>query len=275
MEATWRGLDRLVREFGGEENLKISLLDVSKAELAADVKAQENLAQTGVFKALREQGWALILGSCVFNGSVDDLELLGRLGKIAASLGAPFVAAANPHWVGCESLTRQPDADQWTRPLAAEVRDGWAALRGLPEAAHLGLVLPRVLIRQPYGRGSDVIDAFPFEELSVEPAHDDYLWASGAFVCGYVIAEAFRANGWELTVAGAGELDDLPVHKFTKDGETQIKPGAEVWLSERTGDRISGQGFMPLLSIKGRGAVRLASLQSIALPSQPLAVRTA
>src|SRR6185503_176479 len=39
LEAAWRGLDLLVRNFGAEENLKLFLIDISKEELASDVKA--------------------------------------------------------------------------------------------------------------------------------------------------------------------------------------------------------------------------------------------
>jgi predicted component of type VI protein secretion system len=129
-------------------------------------------------------------------------------------------------------------------------------------------------MRQPYGKGSDEVEVFAFEELVGEDSHDSYLWGCGAFVCGFLLADAFRAEGWDMTVGGAGELDDLPVYRFSKDGETQIKPCAEVWLSERVGDRISSQGLMALLSIKGRGAVRLVNAQSVAASAQSLALRT-
>jgi hypothetical protein len=42
----------------------------------------------------------------------------------------------------------------------------------------------------------------------------------------------------------------------------------------KVGDRISSQGLMALLSIKGRGAVRLVNAQSVAASAQSLALRT-
>jgi predicted component of type VI protein secretion system len=83
----------------------------------------------------------------------------------------------------------------------------------------------------------------------------------------------FRTEGWEMSASGPGELNDLPVFKFTEDVETKVKPCAEVWLSERTGERILESGLMPLLSVKGRGAVRLAGLQSVAQPAAALSIR--
>ncbi len=273
LEAVWRGLDRLVREYGAEANLKLHLLDVTKEELTADLKAQENLEQAGLFPTLRDQPWAVWIGDYTFGDCAEEMEVLGRMANISARLGTAFVAGASPHLVGCDSLALHPDPDDWIHPMSAEGREAWAALRGLPEASHVGLALPRVMLRQPYGKGSDPIEAFAFEELAGDPRHESYLWGNAAFVCGGLLADAFRAEGWELRAGGPGEIDDLPVHRFTQDGETRVQPCAEVWFSERAGDRILSQGLMPLLSIKGRGAVRLANMQSAARPSQPLSLR--
>jgi type VI secretion system protein ImpC len=274
MEATWRGLDLLVREFGGEENIKLHLLDGSKDELAADLRAHDDLAQTAVFKSLRDQNWTVLVGAFSFEASRENVELLARMTKVSAALGAPFLAAAGPQFIGCDSLAAHPDPDEWTQPLNSEVREAWAALRALPEASHLGLTLPRVLMRQPYGKGSDPIDRLSFEELAGESAHESFLWGNSAFVCGYLLADAFRAEGWSMETGGYGELDGLPIYKFASDGETTVKPCAEAWLTERAGERILGHGLIPILSIKGRGAVRVAGLQSVALPPKPLELRT-
>ena len=146
------------------------------------------------------------------------------------------------------------------------------ALRALGEARHLGLVLPRVLLRQPYGKGSDPVETFAFEEIGHEAAHESFLWGNGAFVAGHLLADLFRSDGWEMTLGGPGELDELPVFSFVEEGESKVKPCAEVWLSERTGERILEQGLMPLLSIKGRGGVRLAGLRSVAQPAETLSI---
>ena len=272
IEAAWRGLDLLVREYGGEDNIKLFLIDVSKAELAADLKSQEDLQHTALFKMLREKSWATLVLDGVYSESIEDIETLGRIAKVAAALGAPCCAAACPRFVGCDSFVTHPHPDEWLQPLTKESSDGWSALRALPEASYLGLTVPRVLLRQPYGNGSDPIESLSFEELSGEPAHDAYLWGSGAFVCGHVLAGAFRADGWEMTTTGAGELEDLPVHKFVDRGETTVKPCAEAWLSVRAGERILNHGLMPILSIKGRGAVQIANLQAVASPAKPLSI---
>ena len=274
LEAAWRGADLLVRQFGGEENLKISLIDLSHEELAADLQATEELSRSHTCKLLREQAsdspWALLIGSYMFRPITEDLQTLGRVGKISAMLGAPFLAGATPGFVGCDSFGAHADPDDWDKPMTGAVLETWQALRELPEASSVGLALPRFLVRQPYGKQSDPITAFPFEELPAGGAHELFLWGNPAVLCGSVLADAFQADGWEMQAAGSGEIGDLPVYKFKDDGETKVKPCAEAWLSERAGEAIQSRGFMPLLSIKGRDAVRLAYIQSIALASSSL-----
>ena len=272
LEATWRGLDLLVRAHGAEENLKLYMFDVSKEELMADLKAQEELASGGFYKAMRDGGWAVLIGAFTFDATVEETEALGRIAKTSALLGAPFLAGASPRLVGCDSLTAHPHPDEWSLAMPAASREAWASLRALPEASYLGLTMPRVLLRQPYGKGSDPIESLPFEELTGVPTHEGFLWGCGSFVCGYLLADAFLAEGWDFTPGGSGELDDLPVFKFVRDGETNVQPCAEAWLSERAGERVLSEGLMPLLSIKGRGAVRLVSLQSVSQSGKALSL---
>jgi type VI secretion system protein ImpC len=65
----------------------------------------------------------------------------------------------------------------------------------------------------------------------------------------------------------------LPAHVYQKDGEAELKPCAEVLLTEEAVDLLLAGGLMPLISIKGADRVKLARFQSIALPAEPLAGR--
>ena len=158
-------------------------------------------------------------------------------------------------------------------PLPAEVGEAWDALRALPETACLGLALPRFLLRQPYGRDSDPIEAFPFEELPPDLAHESYLWGNPALLCAQALAEAFRADGWAMQAGGHAEIADLPVHRFHQDGETRVKPCAEAWLSDRASDAIAERGLIAVQSVKGRDAVRVPNVQSVRDPPTALVGR--
>jgi type VI secretion system protein ImpC len=67
-----------------------------------------------------------------------------------------------------------------------------------------------------------------------------------------------------MLAGGSGEVGELPVHKFKENGETKVKPCAEAWLSERAAQSMLGKGLMPVLSIRGRDAMRLKARQLVA-----------
>jgi type VI secretion system protein ImpC len=272
LESAWRGVDFLVRRVETDRLLSIDLLDVSKADLAADLSAGEELSRTGLYKHLVErtvrapggQPWAVVLGCYSFGPTPEDAELLGRVARIAGQGGCPFLAAASPHVVGCESFGKHADPDDWTRSIEPDGRGAWSALRQLPEAARIGLALPRFLLRQPYGRKSDPTEALAFEELRDPPDHEHYLWGNPAFAVACALAQAFSESGWDLKPGEVSAIDGLPTHVYVDDGESQVKPCAEAILTERALQPLFDAGVMPLVSVRGQDQVRLGSFQSLA-----------
>jgi type VI secretion system protein ImpC len=280
LESAWRALNWLVTGLETGEELEIHLLDASKAELAADIAAADTeLPGSALYRRLVEQGpqtpggrpWSLIVGAYGFAGAGADLGLLAALGAIAAQAGGAFLAAAEPAVLGCRSLAETPDPDGWP-DLDPDVAAGWRALRRAPAARSIGLALPRVLLRLPYGRRSDPIEAFAFEELSGAEGHEGYLWGNPAFACALLIAQAFQEDGWDLRPGDRLDLGDLPAHSYTdEDGEARLTPCAEVLLSQRAAGAVLARGVMPLMSHRNLNAVRLLRLQSLADPPAALA----
>jgi type VI secretion system protein ImpC len=199
------------------------------------------------------------------------MALLWRLGQIARLAGAPFIAAASPRFVGSDDLASSPDPDDWGPSPADE---GWSELRRSDEAPYLGLALPRVLLRAPYGPEDSSIESFPFAEFPGPAAHESYLWANPAFALALLLGPAFDASGHFDPTDFDPNLTDLPLAmERTEDGETRVKPCAEVLLGSRAAERILDAGLMPLQSVREQGVVRLARLVSIAEPAAPLGFR--
>ena len=281
IESAWRGVHFLVSRLETDEQLKLYLLDISKAELAADLGATDNLRSTRIYKLLAEQTvetfggepWAVLAGNYTFDNSHEDAELLGRIAKIAKAAGAPFIAAANDKVLGCESLAKTPDPDDWQRPTDTKDSQAWEELRKLPEASYLGLTLPRFLLRLPYGADTDPIERFDFEEMIGVPDHDDYLWGNPSFACVYLLAQAFSRYGWNLRPGIIQDIEGLPLYIYKEEGESRVKPCAEVVLTERAAEIILDKGLMPLLCFRNQDIIRLARFQSIADPLTSMAGR--
>ena len=281
VEATWRAVDLLVRRLDTDEGLKLYLLDVSKEELAEDMSGAQDLRASGAYRLLVEQAvgtpggqpWALWAGNYTFSQTAEDGLLLARLGLVAQAAGAPFLAAADSRLFSCAALVATPDPDDWRATPAADAKEVWAALRATPQAAYLGLAAPRFLLRLPYGNEASVTEAFAFEELSGGGPHEAFLWGNPAFACALLLGEAYNRAGWDLRPGMIQEVGSLPAYVYEDDDEGQLKPCAEVVLSDRASEQILSAGAMPLLSFAASAKVRLARFQSLAEPPAALAGR--
>ena len=96
------------------------------------------------------------------------------------------------------------------------------------------------------------------------PKHHDYAWGNPAFACAYLMAEAFTQVGWDMRPGEALDIEDLPAHVYKKDGETVMKPCAEVLMTVSEAEALMDRGLIPLLSMKDSDRVHVAGFRSIA-----------
>ena len=279
LEAAWRSLNMLVTSMETGEYLSLHLLDVAKDELFDDLSsAGEDMGASELYSILVEQAvdtfggepWSLLVGNYTFSTSAEDVALLAALGVVASHAGGPFLAAADPHVLGCRSLVDIPDAHDWLE-MEQDVTQRWQALRHSSVASWLGLALPRLLIRLPYGSDTDRVDGFNFEEMTAAPVHETFLWGNPAFYCALLIARSFTERGWSMQLGDYLQIDELPAYIHKRNGESKLQPCAEVCLSDRTMEKILSLGIMPFISHRSSNIVRLARFQSVAEPLKALA----
>ena len=281
IEAAWRTVFFLVRNLETTSRLKVLLIDLSKDELSRDLVSSPDLTSTGIHRLLVDKSvgtpgaepWTILVGNYSFGPSREDAELLGRMAKVAAAAGAPFIAGATPGVLGCDSIADLPDRRKWTTPPAAEAAKAWAELRRRPEARYLGLALPRFLIRLPYGKDTGSTELFDFEEITDVADHEDYLWANPALAVALLLAQTFSEQGWELRPGTLVDVSGVPIHIYTEDGESRSEPCAEVLLTQTAAEAMLEKGFMPLASLKDQPIVRVVRFQSLADPPTALAGR--
>jgi len=280
LEAAWRAVDFLVRRLETGSDLELWVLDAAKAELARTFTDGSDFRSSWIHRVLVERTvgisgrvpWAVLIGDYTFESSPEDVAILSAMAHLAHAARAPFVAAAGARLLGCESLEQTPDPDDWRAPDEAD-RRRWTDLRRSPEAAYLGLAFPRFLLRLPYGREGERLEAFDFEELPDGRSHDAYLWGNPAMGCAVLLGQAFSEHGWAFRPGAVQEIDGLPLYVYEDGRERRVKPCAEVLLTLRAAEIVLDHGLMPLLSLRDRDVVRLARFQSIRDPLTPLAGR--
>ncbi|MGH9664954.1 MAG: type VI secretion system contractile sheath domain-containing protein, partial [Bryobacteraceae bacterium] len=253
LEAAWRALFFLIRHIETGVDLKVFILNSPKEALASDLLPAADLRLTSLYKTLIKDlsapgshPWSVVAGNYTFAAENEDVELLGRIGLLAASAHAPFLAAATP------------DPEAWLPPGAA-----WRELQQIPEARYLGVALPRFLLRLPYGAKTSPIESFAFEEMPESSEHGNYLWGNPVFACVRLLAEAFSLDGWSLRPGTALDIDGLPIHVYREDGEAVTKPCAELHISYADAQKLMENGLMPLLSMKDSDRVHLAGFRAL------------
>lgn len=243
LEAAWRGLYFLTRRLDTDEQLKIYVMDLPREDLTAGTGLAD------LARAAEGQPTAVIAGLYAFAPS--DEEALERIAALAEIASAPFLAGLAPDVVGIEEVFGQ---------LRASLKARW-----------IGLALPRFLLRLPYGAATDEAETFGFEEMPSPPQHERYLWGNPAIACAYLLGEAFSRYGWKMRPGMVQDIEVLPAHVYTVDGVKELKPCAEILMTEKAADLLLDRGFMPLASMKGTDRVRLVRFQSLAKPEAALA----
>lgn len=274
VEAAWRSIFRMVREIETSPMLTIDVVDLPRAVLDAELAPDRPVERSALHRLLVDEPsepWSLVIGDWTFGTASEDAAVLERIAGIAEAAGSPFIAGAAASLTGCPRFEGLPDPADWATVEGEE----WAALRRSPSARFVGLVLPRMLVRLPYGPDAEPVDTFEFEEPSDPPVHDDYLWGNGAWACAILLGQAFARDGADMNPGLHLELAGLPLHLVRRDGAVEAQPCAESLMSERAAARILELGLMPLASLKERDAVRLVRYQSISDPPSRLAGRWA
>jgi len=263
LEAAWRGVHWLVSSLELDENLELQLFDVTREELLADiVAAGGTLAHTGLYRALVDRwrnveghGWSALVVLIDFGSSDADIGLLAALGLIASQAGGPILAGANAALAGSD----------------ASVLTGWQALRRSEAAPWIGLSAPRLLLRLPYGKDSDPIETFAFEEVAGLPVHEEFLWGASSLATALLIGKAFTARGWDMEPGDEREIGDLPAYTFVRNGEREMQACSERFLTESEIHTMLTAGLIPIASRRDRHAVVVIRFQSVADPAAPLA----
>ena len=272
LEAAWRGVQFLLRRLPLGTQLKLYLLDVTKQELAADLTSGATWTETALHKLMVEETvgtagghpWAVVGGLYQFGATAEDATLLSHIARLTRHAGAAFVSDAAPQLVGCSSFAQTPDPRDWQGAMNAEAESAWQVLRRSPEAQHVCLAAPRVLLRLPYGADTSPVEAFAYEEMPHGPAHDQYLWGHASIACIQALGALFTRCGWEFQPSSRHDIEDLPLHVFNRDGESVFYPPSEAFLTDRALSAVVRHGVTALVSIRDRDAVRINGLRSLA-----------
>src|SRR4051794_27298305 len=274
LEGTWRGLKYLMDQSETSDKLKIRVLNATKTELLRDLQRAPEFDQSALFKKVYEEEFgvfggapfAALVGDYEFGRGPEDIDLLERVSKVAAAAHAPFLTAANPEMLNLDSFTSIDAPRDMAKIFDNTEYAKWKSFRASEDSRYVGLCLPHILMRLPYGKGGVTVDAFNYQEGVDGSDPSKYLWGNAAFALGARLTNAFANYGWCAAirgVEGGGLVEGLPTHNFTTDsGDIALKCPTEAPITDRREKELADLGFVPLVHCKGTDYAAFFSVQS-------------
>jgi type VI secretion system protein ImpC len=274
LEATWRGLKHLVDQTETGTMMKIKTFNTSKKDLGKDLERAAEFDQSAMFKKIYEEEYGvfggspfgLLVGDYEFGNHPEDLALLEKMSNVAAAAHAPFIAAANARMFGLEGYSQLGEPRDLAKIFESVEYAKWKSFRESEDSRYVGLCLPHVLLRQPYGSETVPVESFNFEEDVDGRDHGKYLWGNAAYSMATRITDAFAKYGWCTAirgVEGGGLVEGLPTHTFrTDEGDVALKCPTEIAITHRREKELADLGFIPLVHCKGRDYAAFFSTQS-------------
>jgi type VI secretion system protein ImpC len=278
LEGSWRGLKYMMANSETGTQLKIKMLNVSKKELLRDLQRAPEFDQSAIFKKVYEEEYgvfggnpfAALIGDYDFGKHPQDMELLEEMSHVAAAAHAPFLTSASPEIMNLESFTEIGKPRDMAKIFDTTEYAKWKSFRDSEDSRYVGVCLPHILMRQPYGRDTAPVEAFNYEEGVDGTDHSKYLWGNAAYALGTRLTNAFSLYGWCAAirgVEGGGLVEGLPVHNFrTDEGDVAMKCPAEVAITDRREKELADLGFIPLVHCKGTDYAAFFSVQSAQKP---------
>ena len=263
LEGPWRALFYLVMNTETSTQLKLRIMNVTKKELLDDLENAVEFDQSALFKKVYEEEYgtfgghpySVLVGGYEFTRHPQDILLLEKLSNVAAAAHAPFIAAAHPKMFDMNSFTQLAAPRDLAKIFESTEMIKWRSFRDSEDSRYVALVLPRVLMRLPYGPDTLPVDGLNYVETIDGTDNNQFCWGNAAFVYGQRIANAVALYKWPAAirgVEGGGLVEGLPAYTFrTTDGDIALKCPTEIAITDRREKELTDMGFLAILHSKG------------------------
>src|SRR3546814_3039850 len=152
--------------------------------MVKDFKNASDFDQSQLFKKIYEEEYgtfggapfATMTGDFEFTRNPEDMYLLEEISHVASSAHAPFLSAASPELMGFDDFTELSGPRDLAKIFETVDYAKWKSFRASEGSRYVGLAMPRVLGRLPYGPDTDPVEAFNYTEDVSDKEHNRYLW---------------------------------------------------------------------------------------------------
>lgn len=273
LEAAWRSLKFVVDRTDFRQNIKIEIMDVSKEYLLTDFEESPEVMKSGLYKHIYTAEYGQFGGEPVgavvcnyaFSPSTQDVKLAQYCASVGAMAHAPFIAGAAPSMFGVEQFDEVPNLKDLEAIFEGPKHAKWNNFRLSEDARYFALVMPRFLLRAPYGSETVPVKSFGYHEHT-DGMTKNYLWGNASMALATRLTDSFARYRWCPNIIGpqsGGAVDDLPIHTFEAMGHLQSKIPTEVLISDRREYELAELGFIALTMRKGSANAAFFSANSV------------
>ncbi len=272
IESAWRSLKFLVDHTDFNENIRITMLNATKEELNQNFADAGDITLSSLYKTVYSdefgqfggQPYGAVIANIHFTADKEDIDLLRNLAAISAMAQAPLLTSVAPQFFGVDDFTQMPELKDINAIFESPIYAPWQEFRASEDARYVGLALPQILLRPPYG-----MDTIPVKNFSyTEAAQGDskkFLWGNAAFALASRLTDSFAHYRWCANIIGpqgGGTVDNLPIYNFKSMGEIQQMIPTEILVTERREFELAELGFISLTMRKGSGNAAFFSANS-------------
>ena len=228
IEATWRGLQFLVKQALAETPVRVQIVPVTPDTLEETLEA--------LLPKLVSSLPSLIMVDLGFDISARSLDLLEKIASFSETLLVPCLTWIKPGFFFVDTwqeLNKLPFLPHYMDDMGFAK---WRSLREKPSARWLSLSCNRFLTRYPYGSDNPP-RLTRFEE-------EDPLWISPVWAAGALMVKSIARCGWPTRFSVFSEvfLEDLPLHTDV----TGKSLTTEMFINEDRADQLIRCGISPL-----------------------------
>ncbi|MCG8671467.1 MAG: type VI secretion system contractile sheath large subunit [Pseudomonadales bacterium] len=263
LEASWRGLELLIKACEESKKIKIKVLDITWREITRDIERALEFDQSQLFNKVYSEEFGTPggepYGVLIADYEVqhrptqahpyDDTQTLHTLSQIAAAAFAPLILGTSPSFFGLENFEKLNVTLNYDQIFQQHEYIKWRAYRDTEDSRFLALVLPRILLREPR-RWQNT----SYHQLPLDADTDNYLWGNACFAMGAILIREFNSVGWFSHIRGAprdqlsgGIVTDLPESYFKSDApNVALRPVTDMIITDQMEKELGELGFIPL-----------------------------
>jgi len=273
LEASWRGLFYLLEQLDELSKVKVKVLNISWRQLIKDFERAIDFDQSQIFRKIYNeefgmsggQPYGVLLGDYEVRHRVgegykmDDVFALKEMSQVASAAFAPFIVGASPSLFGLDGFSGLGLPLNFEAIFEQTEYIKWNSFRDSPDSRFVGVTVPKVLMRLPYGLDHNRHDGFVFNEDVSNPDGSGYLWGNACYAYGVVLVNAFSNSGWFTDIRGIGQggqnggvVAGLPIEHYQCESKGSVmKMATNLLITDELEKSLSDFGFMSLCHSKG------------------------